>query len=72
MDNQTIQGPMARVLSAKPETVYIDKYSGAEFTAKEIADLALCMLLTEASFSKEEIDRFCERFEPLANKRNQQ
>lgn len=54
------RGAMARVLSAKPETVFIDKYSGAEFTAAEVAQLVSPMIHTD---TKETIDEFCERFE---------
>jgi len=51
---------MTRVLSMKPETIVVDKYGGAEFTVKEVAKLAMPILLTD---SKKAADEFCERFE---------
>jgi len=50
------------VLMLKPDSVVIDKYSGAEFTVAEVLQLVSAMIRTD---SIDSIHRFCERFESI-------
>lgn len=52
---------MQRIMTMKPETVLVDKYGGADFTVKELSSLIVSMMHTD---TKEDIDRFLERFVP--------
>lgn|SRR3990167_261453 len=58
---------MRRVLSMKPGTVVVDKYGGAAFTVEEVAALVVPMIGTDG---KDEVDRFCERFEVKEDRRS--
>jgi len=58
-------GEMVKVLTAKPGTVFEDKYGGAEFTVEELARLAVPMMRTD---TKEDCDKFFERFIPKASR----
>ncbi len=58
-------GEMKNVITAKPGTIFVDKYGGADFTVEELATLVVSMMTTD---TKEDCDKFFERFIPKVSR----